>query len=142
VTLPGRILGIDYGSRRVGLALSDPLGVIAQGAGTIQNAPDLVERIARLAGEHAVTGIVVGMPYGPNGEMGAKAVEVEGFIRTLRIAVSVPVDTWDESYTSVEAQRTFLAGGMKKKARQEKGRVDEMAARLLLQEYLDSRTSR
>jgi len=142
VNLPGRILGIDYGSRRVGLALSDPLGVIAQGAGTIENTPDLVQRIARLAAEQEVAGLVVGMPYGPDGQMLGKAVEVQGFVRALQAAVAVPVETWDESFTSVEAHRAFLAGGMKKKARQEKGRVDEMAARLLLQEYLDSRVSR
>lgn len=139
MTIPGRILGIDYGSRRVGLAVSDPLQMIAQGAGTIGNTPDLTHHIAAIACERTVVRIVVGMPYGADGEMSPKGREVEAFIRTLTDLVSVPVDTWDESFTSVDAQRAFIDGGMKKKERREKGRVDEMAARLMLQEYLDNR---
>jgi putative holliday junction resolvase len=138
----GRILGIDYGSRRVGLAISDPLQMIAQGAGTTENTPDLADRIATLALEQSVVAVVVGMPYGPDGEIGPKAREVESFIAALRAVLRVPVDTWDESYTSVEAARLLVAGGMKQKERREKGRVDEMAARLLLQEFLDSRNPR
>jgi putative holliday junction resolvase len=139
MAVPGRILGIDYGSRRVGLAVSDPLQIIAQGAGTIDGGSDLVDRLVAIVHEHEAVAVVVGMPYGSDGEMGAKAREIEAFIGVLKGRVDVPVDTWDESYTSVEAQRTFIAGGMKRSARRQKGRIDEMAARLLLQEYLESR---
>jgi len=134
----GRVMGIDYGSRRVGVALSDPLRVLARGAGTLENAPGLLVRLAALAREEGVVRIVVGMPYAPDGGRGKKGEEVDRFVAELRGAVSVPVETWDESFTSVNAQRAFIAGGMKRKQRQQKGRVDEMAARLLLEDYLES----
>lgn len=133
----GRILGIDYGTKRVGLALSDPLGIIAGGAGTWINEPQLIERLASLVKEEEVVRVVVGMPYAPDGGKGAKAAEVEAFIVLLRGRVEVPVDTWDESLTSVEAHRAFIETGMKRKKRRQKPRVDEMAARLMLQEYLN-----
>jgi putative holliday junction resolvase len=134
----GRALGIDYGSRRVGLALSDPLRILASGAGVLQNTPALVPSLARLVTEQEVVQIVVGMPYAPDGGAGKKGKEVEEFIGRLRAATTVPIDTWDESFTTVEASAAIRRGGMKKKKRQQKGVLDEMAARLLLQEYLDS----
>ncbi len=139
---PGRILGIDYGSRRVGLAVSDPLRVISQGAGTLDTGPLLLARLAGIVQERDVTLIVVGMPYAPDGGISAKGKEIEAFCAQLRAVVPVPVETWDESFTSVDAQRAFLAGGMKRKKRREKGRVDEMAARILLQGFLESHQER
>lgn len=135
----GRALGIDYGSRRVGLALSDPLRIIASGAGVLQNTPSLVKSLSRFVDEHQVVVIVVGMPYAPDGGMGKKGEEVERFIRRLQEAVTVPIETWDESFTTVEAGAAIRNSGMKKKQRQQKGVLDEMAARLLLQEFLDAR---
>ncbi|HTY58016.1 MAG TPA: Holliday junction resolvase RuvX [Bacteroidota bacterium] len=135
---PGRVMGIDYGTRRVGLAVSDPLRILTRGLGAIDNTPGLLEAIARAAGEEQVVLIVVGMPYAPDGGPGAKGEEVGRFIEALRSRVSVPVEAWDESFTSVDARQAFLEGGMKRKKRREKGRVDEMAARLLLQGYLES----
>jgi putative Holliday junction resolvase len=135
----GRVLGIDYGSVRIGIALADPLRILASGAGTLENDDRAVGRIADLVVAQEVRLIVVGMPYAPDGGKGEKAREVEQFIERLRIQVRVPVETWDESFTSVNAQRVLREGGMKKKQRRERSRVDEMAARLLLQEYLESR---
>jgi len=135
---PGRVLGIDYGTRRVGIAVSDPLRILTRGLGTLENAPGLLERIAEKVREEQVLLIVVGMPFAPDGGPGAKGEEVAQFIRLLRDHVPVPVEVWDESFTSVDARRAFIDGGMKKRKRQQKGRVDEMAARLLLQEYLES----
>jgi putative Holliday junction resolvase len=120
------------------MALSDPMRVLASGAGTIENTPGLVAAIASIALEERVVLIVVGMPYAPDGGRGGKAEEVGRFVDALRGAVSVPVETWDESFTSVNARQAFIDGGMKKKQRRQKGRVDEMAARLLLQEYLEN----
>jgi putative Holliday junction resolvase len=134
----GRILAIDYGTKRVGVAVSDPLRVIAQGLGTLQNDGSLFRELAGIIREGSVSLVVVGMPYGPDGGLGGKAEEVTEFIRKLRDAVPVPIDTWDESYTTIDAQRAFVSGGMRQKKRREKSRVDEMAARLLLQEYLES----
>ena len=139
MSVQGRVLGIDYGSRRVGVAMSDPLRVLAGGVGTLDNNDTLLDRLAGIVEEHQVSLVVVGMPYAPDGGKGAKGREVELFIRRLESMIPVTITTWDESFSSVEAQRAFRQGGMKRKQRQEKARVDEMAARLMLQEYLDAR---
>ncbi len=135
---PGRVLGIDYGSKRVGLALSDPLRVIAGPVGTWNNDGTLLERLATLMAGENVTLVVVGMPYAPDGGKGAKAREVDGFIAQLKRLHPVPVVEWDESYTSIEAKRVLIAGGKRRKQRRARGAVDLMAARLLLQQYLDA----
>jgi putative Holliday junction resolvase len=133
----GRILAIDYGSRRVGVAVSDPLRVIAQGVTTLDNGKDLIRNLCTLIRERDVTRVVVGMPYSEDGSKGSKALEVEQFIEKLKKAGDVQIDTWDESFSSVNAHRVFVETGMKRKKRREKKRTDEMAARLILQEYLD-----
>jgi putative holliday junction resolvase len=138
----GRVLGIDFGTRRVGVALSDPLGIIAGGAGTLANDASLMQRLADIVREQEVVCVVVGMPYAPDGGKGAKAAEVESFMEELRRHVRVEIDTWDESFTSVDAHRAFIETGMKRKKRRQKPRVDEMAARLMLQEYLNHRDPR
>ncbi len=139
---PGRVMGIDYGSRRVGIAVSDPLRIITRGLGALENTPGLPGMIAARVREEQVVLIVVGMPFAPDGGLGARGEEVGRFIEALRAQVQVPVEIWDESFTSVDARQAFIAGGMKKRKRQEKGRVDEMAARLLLQDYLENRNHR
>lgn len=136
---PGRVLSIDYGTKRVGIAISDPMRIIAQGVTTLGNDETLIEELSTLARQQEVSRIVIGMPYSDDGGKGAKAMEVERFIERLKTAIDLPIDTWDESYSSVNAHRVFVQTGMKKKKRQEKKRVDEMAARLMLQEYLDHR---
>lgn len=142
MSYPGRILAVDYGTRRVGIAVSDPTRLIAQGVITLDNDSRLLEKLRAFVHEHEATRIVVGMPYAPDGGKSAKALEVEGFIEKLKKVVEAPIDTWDESYSSVRAQRVFLDTGMKRKKRREKKRVDEMAARLMLQEYLDYQNER
>lgn len=136
---PGRILSIDYGTKRVGVAISDPMQIIARGVTTLNNDGTLLEELGTLSRQQDVSLIVVGMPYSDDGGRGAKAKEVERFIERLKTAIDLPVDTWDESNSSVDAHRVFIETGMKRKKRREKKRVDEMAARLLLQEYLDRR---
>jgi putative Holliday junction resolvase len=142
MTNEGRILGLDYGTKRVGVAISDPMRVIAQGVGTLENNSSLLENLKEIVLGRQVTIIVVGIPYGPDGETGGKAREVGTFIEMLKGSVGVPVDTWDESYSSVAAQRVFIEGGMKRRKRRQKERVDEMAARVMLQEYLDLQVKR
>ena len=139
---PGRLLGIDYGTKRVGLALSDPLRIVTRGGGTLENTPGLADAIAERVLEEQVVLVVVGMPFAPDGGPGAKGEEVGRFIELLRSRIAVPVEVWDESYTSVDARQAFIEGGMKKRKRREKGRVDEMAARLLLQGYMESTHNR
>lgn len=139
---PGRVLALDYGTKRVGVAMSDPLQVLASGVGTWANDGALLPSLAKLVRDEAVVLIVVGMPYAPDGGTGTKAREVEAFIGRLRGVVDVPLATWDESYTSVDAHRAFREGGMKKKQRRDRAAVDTMAARILLQQYLDAQPAR
>jgi len=144
-TLPGqgRILALDFGTKRVGVAVSDPLRLLAQGVGVFENNTELLGRLAEVAGTYAVSVIVVGMPYAPDGGLGAKGEEVRTFIEALQRALpEMPLETWDESFSSEEAARIYREGGMKRKRRREKGRIDEMAARVLLQEYLDHARTR
>jgi len=135
---PGRILGIDYGTKRIGVAMSDPTRLIAQGITTLDNNIKTVEKLLEIVKREEVVRIIVGMPYTADGGKGKKALEVEEFIQQLKQHTTIEIDTWDESYSSVNAHQAFIDIGMKKKKRQQKARVDEMAARLMLQEYLDS----
>lgn len=136
-----RILGIDYGSKRVGVAISDPLRLIAQPVVTLENNDDLMENIREIVETRNVGVLVVGMPYAPDGGKGKTAEAVDRFIAQLELIVQFPIVTWDESNSSVSAQQVFIEGGMKKKQRRKKSNVDVMAARLMLQEYLDSHSS-
>jgi putative Holliday junction resolvase len=136
--IPGRVLALDYGTKRVGVAMSDPLRVLAGGVGTWENDATLPGKISRLVTDEDIALIVVGMPYAPDGGKGAKAKEVEVFIGRVKSVVQVPLTTWDESYTSVDAHRVFREGGMKKKQRRVRASVDTMAARILLQQFLDA----
>lgn len=135
---PGRILSIDYGEKRIGVAMSDPTRLIAQGVATLGNDERLFEKLLDIIKKEEIVRIVVGMPYSGDGSKGKKALEVEEFIKRLKEHTPIELDTWDESYSSVNAHRAFIDIGMKKKKRQQKYRVDEMAARLMLQEYLDN----
>jgi putative Holliday junction resolvase len=134
---PGRVLGVDYGAKRVGVAASDPTRLIAQGVATFDNDGRLFDRLVEVMRTQEVTLIVVGIPFAPDGGKSAKASEVEQFIERLRKHTTTTITTWDESFSSVNAQRAFIDAGMKKRKRQQKARVDEMAARLMLQDFLD-----
>ncbi len=135
--LPGRVLGIDYGTKRLGLAVSDPLRVVAGGVAAIPHDEHLMERLAELVHELSPVLIVVGMPYAPDGGKGTMAKEVEKFIEDLKAVLAIPVQTWDESHTSTKAQEIIRTSGMRRQRRRERGRVDTMAARILLQEFLE-----
>ncbi len=138
---PGRILAIDYGERRVGLALSDELGIIASGAGTLQNDGDLVTRIQALIEERQVRMVILGLPLTLRGEHGSSADMVEKFAEQLRAATTRPVELIDERFTSSIAERTIRDMGVGKKKRRDKGKIDEIAAIILLQGYLDTKTN-
>ena len=138
IAYPGKILSIDFGTKRIGIAASDPTRLIAQGVATFENNQAFIGKLLSLLTSEEAVLIVVGMPYGRDGEKGKKALEVEEFIKMLKQHTAIPIETCDESYSSVNAQRAFIDIGMKKKKRQQKARVYEMAARLMLQEYLDN----
>ncbi|HTY11144.1 MAG TPA: Holliday junction resolvase RuvX [Bacteroidota bacterium] len=133
-----RILGIDYGSARIGIAVSDPLRIIAQSVGTYANKPSVIQSIASLVTAYDVGIIVVGMPYTLKGEKGVKAGEVDRFIRTLKEKIAVEVVTLDERFTTSIAKQTLIQmGTTKKQRRTDKGKIDAMASAIILQSFLD-----
>lgn len=136
-----RILAIDYGERRVGLALSDPTATIAQPLPTLERRRGKrppVAPVARLAREHEVAEIVVGLPLTLEGEESEWTREVRAFGASLAERTGVPVTYLDERMTSVRAERAVRSLGLPKQQREEKGRVDAAAALLILQAHLDS----
>jgi putative Holliday junction resolvase len=131
-----RVLGLDLGRRRIGLALSDEKGVIALPAGALQRR-DLASDLASLrdlAAEREVERIVVGLPIHMNGSRGAEAQAAEAFARDLAEATGLPVDTLDERWTTQEAERALRATG--RTGRRAREVVDSVAATILLRTYL------
>ena len=132
-----RVLGIDFGSVKIGVSVSDPLRIIAQGLVTLPNDGRVMEKIASLAREYDVGLVVVGMPLTLKGDKGQKAKEVDAFVETLKTQLDVEVVTLDERFTSRIAERTLLAMGTTRKQRADKARIDTMASALILQSFLD-----
>lgn len=135
-----RILGIDYGSVRVGLSISDPLGLIAQPIEAFKNDELLFTRLGQITLRENVVLIVVGMPLNLKGQIAQKAEEVQKFIERLKEELNIEIATWDERFTTTIAGKTMFAMGTKKKERQKKdGRIDSMAAAIMLQGYIDNK---
>jgi putative Holliday junction resolvase len=134
----GRTLGIDYGTRRIGVALSDPLGMFATAHDVLDGeAPAQSARaIADLCREKEVETIVVGHPRNMDGSIGPSAEAAEGFAERLRTATGLPVVLWDERLTSKSAEDALIEAGTRREKR--KGLVDKVAAQILLQHYLDA----
>jgi putative Holliday junction resolvase len=134
-----RILGIDYGSQRIGLSLSDPLGIIAQPIEALKNDSSLFVHLQQLSTRENVKLIVVGMPFNLKGQHAQKANEVQKFIELLKVKLDIEVVACDERFTTTIAHKTMLTMGTKKKERQKKdGRIDSMAAAIILQGFLDN----
>jgi putative Holliday junction resolvase len=133
-----RILALDHGTRRIGVAVSDPMGMIAQPLEFIPAEPisDFLGRLKDLIRQQEVELIVVGMPRNMDGSYGESAARVREFMAVLRDAITVPLQTWDERLTSALAERFLREGKVRGRERREK--VDKTAAALLLQSYLDS----
>src|SRR3974377_761408 len=133
-----RVLAIDYGSKRMGIAVSDELKLIAQPLEYIPAEPfaDFLGRLKDLLREKEVELILVGLPRNMDGSYGPAALKVQAFIAALKAAGTVPIKTWDERLTSVQANRYLIQGNVRREKRKEK--VDKMAAAILLQSYLDS----
>lgn len=134
-----RILALDPGTVRIGVALSDELKILATPLESLPAEPfaDLLERLRRLIREKEVELILVGMPRNMDGSYGPAALKVQEFVAALRSALTVPIQTWDERLTSVQAHRYLDATGVRARHRREK--VDPLAAAILLQSYLDAR---
>ena len=133
-----RMLGLDVGARRTGVALSDPTGAIASPLTTIARSDDAqcLEAVTALAREHEVEAIVVGLPVSLDGELHSQGREVAAFIDRLRGVSPVPVAEWNEQFTTAEAERLLRQAG--RKPSRDRGRVDAVAAAVILQDYLDA----
>ncbi|MBP7056658.1 MAG: Holliday junction resolvase RuvX [Candidatus Omnitrophica bacterium] len=131
-----RILGLDVGTKRIGVALSDTLLITAQGMETIER-KDLksdIDSIKKTVSENSVTEIVVGLPLNMSGTYSEKTKEVVAFIDNLKASVDIPVKTWDERLTSLQAERIMLESDM---SRQKRKRLsDKIAAQIILQSYM------
>lgn len=136
-----RILAIDHGTKRMGIAISDELQMIAQPVEFIPAEPfaEFLTRLKELLREKQVELIVVGLPRNMNGSYGPAALKVQEFVAALKNAVTVPIRTWDERLTSAQANRFLLEGNVRREKRKEK--VDQTAAAILLQSFLDGQSN-
>lgn len=134
-----RIMGIDYGTKRIGIAMSDELGMMAHASDSIERkaGDNVMETLKRLAGDNGVGEVVVGLPINMNGTFSEKTREVQAFVEELRSGIGLPVNTWDERLTSVMAERTLLEADMSRQKRRKLS--DKLAAKFILQGYLDSK---
>ena len=132
-----RILAIDHGTVRMGLALSDELGMIAQPLEFVPAEPfdKFLARLKAIIQEKQVELLLVGMPRNMDGSYGPAALKVEEFVAVLKGAVAIPIKLWDERLTSAQANRYLIQANVRREKRKEK--VDKTAAAILLQSYLD-----
>jgi putative holliday junction resolvase len=139
-----KILGLDYGEKRVGVAVSDPDGVFAMAHSVFNrdggSGKALIEEIVRICHETAVEKVVVGLPINMNGTKGPMSEKIEAFAANLARAVGLPVEKWDERLSTSMAERTLLEADMSR-ARRKQVR-DKMSAQVILQGYLDAANER
>lgn len=136
-----RLVGIDYGRKRVGVAASDPLGIFASALETVHSAK-IIEYLKKYSQNETIVRFVIGYPVNMNGRPSEAAADIDRFLPQLRKAFpGIPVELEDERFTSVLAHRAMIDGGMKAKDRRDKKQVDKISAAIILQGYLD-RTNR
>lgn len=134
-----RIVSIDYGKKRTGLAVTDPLQIIPGGLATVSTST-LFEFLSDYVQKEQVERIVIGEPRQPNGQPSENLARVQLFVNRWRKAMpQIPIEYYDERYTSVLAHQTMLDAGLKKKGRQDKALVDEISATIILQDYMRSK---
>ena len=135
----GRILAIDYGKKRTGIAVTDILQMIANGLTTVAT-PELMDFILNYVEKESIERIVVGHPKQMNNEESENMKRIVPFVNQLKKKLPhIPIEYVDERFTSVLAHQTMIEGGLKKKARQNKALVDEISATIILQSYLESK---
>jgi putative Holliday junction resolvase len=134
-----RILALDHGTKRIGVAVSDEMKIIAQPLEYILAEPfaDFLTRLKEILRDKEVEMILIGMPRNMDGSYGPAALKVQEFVAALKGAVTVPIQTWDERLTSAQANKFLIQTNVRRDQRKEK--VDKTAAAILLQSYLDSR---
>jgi putative pre-16S rRNA nuclease len=133
------ILGLDLGRARIGAAISDELQLLAHPLETIPANGQAASRVAEIVRERKIDRVVTGLPRQMDGQLGAAATEVIRFVEKLRALLPCPVVTWDERLTTVAAHRALRSAG--KKTRQTRGYIDQVAAQMILQSYLDRRAA-
>lgn len=134
-----RILSIDYGKKRTGIAVTDPLQIVAGGLVTVAT-HTLFDFLKDYVSREQVERIVIGKPMQPNGQPSENFQRVEQFVKRWRKAMpEIPIEYYDERFTSVLAHQAMIDGGLRKKARQDKALVDEISATIILQDYMRSR---
>lgn len=138
----GRILSLDYGKKRTGIAVTDPLQLIANGLTTVATA-SLMDFLQNYVRCEEVERIVVGLPRQTNGADSENMNRVQAFVNRLRkVMPEIPVEFFDERFTSVLAHQAMLEGGLRKKVRQNKALVDEISATIILQGWMEARLNR
>lgn len=136
----GRLLAIDYGTKRTGLAVTDPLKIIATGLTTVPT-HTLLTYLKEYFTKEAVEYVIIGMPKQMNNEFSENMKHIELFVKKFCAQFpSTPIEYYDERFTSVIAQRSMIESGMKKKNRQNKATIDEISATIILQDYMESLT--
>lgn len=133
--LEGRLLGLDIGGRRIGVAVSDEMGLIASPVAMLPRGPHVARELRALAARYGAVRLVAGLPVGMSGREGPQALEVRTFTDAIAAEVGLPLEYWDERLTTSIAERTLIAGGTRRKDR--KQQVDAVAAAVILQGYLD-----
>lgn len=134
-----RLIGIDYGRKRVGVALSDPLCIFASPLETVP-AAKIIDYLKNFAEKETITRFIVGYPLNMNGQPSEAAADIEAFLKTLsKQFPDIPVTLEDERFTSVLAHRAMIDGGMKYQDRRDKNSVDKISAAIILQSYLDKK---
>lgn len=131
-----RILGIDHGDVRIGIAMSDETAFLASPLATIQNTKAAIGEIVALVVEYRVETIVIGLPRNMDGSYGPATVKVRAFAELLKEQIDVPIVEWDERLSTVSAHNALREAGLD--GRKRKGVVDQVAARIILQNYLDA----
>ena len=136
-----RILGLDVGSVRIGVAISDPLGIMAQPLEVIdRRATEPTSRITGIISEYGVERVIVGRPLKLSGEVGPAALAIDSFVAELQKHVTIPLELWDERLSTAQAERAMIAGGARRDKRRQN--IDKVAAAIILQSYLDATRTR
>jgi putative Holliday junction resolvase len=135
----GRILSIDYGKKRTGIAVTDPLKIIAGGVTTVATT-DLIKFLTDYIARENVERVIIGEPKQNDGTTSENMSRITPFVnRWKKIFPNIPIELYDERFTSVLAHRAMIDGGLSKKARQNKALVDEISATIILESYLESK---
>ena len=132
-----RVMGLDVGASRIGVAVSDATGQLALPVGAVERGPREIDKLKELVREHAVDEVVVGFPLTLEGEVGPQAREVAEYARVLKEKLGVPIKLWDERLSTIMVEKAMVSAGVKRRKR--KRAVDKLAAAVILQGYLDAR---